>query len=296
MRFRCSYPILTYSFSLLFALSLTTSSSAAISRREQGLAGIRLGDIGLRVIRRYGTPSRVLVTNPPIFVTVTPVIMPPGQKDRLLIDVNNLLQQGQGVNQGYTGLPGTPPGPYGMAPYGGAPGMTPYGPNPYAPSPYGPASTPYTPGASPYAPGAPSPYGPYGTPGQPGAPGLGGEQPQQGPPLPQVTVWIYNYPEKNLSNVFVLDEEGRVVAIGQFGSRPSTITSRGIKLGDPYELILRRYGFPESHKESIPGSLEVDYSETRGVRFWFINRRLKGHQSWPGKGPWCVGILVERMD
>ena len=234
-------------FAVIALLLVGTGSKAAQAPRfERQLLGIRLMSRGIHVLRKYGSPSKVLVGNDVLFLFST-VRLP--DKDFLTVDVTRL--DGTGATGGTAG-------------------------------PYGPGAGPYGPGSGAYTP----------TP----APGIesGDTTEQRG----RFVFWIYEYPRKGLTNIFALDEEGRVVAIGQAGGRASTKTARGVGIGTPYSDIVRRYGFPETHtKSTAQGVLPIDllnvsFEESHGVQFFFINQQLRGYPKFAKQGPWCVGVVV----
>jgi hypothetical protein len=241
--------------SLLLLAGASTARAASVPRFERQFLGIRLMSRGNMVLRKYGTPTRVLVTNLAILYYQT-VRLP--DRDFLTVSV-------------------TP-----LDPAAGGPAA---GGNPYAPG-----GNPYAPGANPYSPG-----GPASPP--PGIESQGGTTAQAG----KYVFWIYQYPKKGITNVFVLDEEGRVAQIAQVGGRASARTARAVAIGSPYSSVVRAYGFPERHEKVTTqgalqlGLLSVSYEESHGVQFFFLNQPLRGYGRPGGAGPWCVGIIVSAV-
>ncbi|MBW3622280.1 MAG: hypothetical protein KY468_02595 [Armatimonadetes bacterium] len=241
--------ILYATLASLLLLAGAVSSQAATSRLERQFLGVRLMSRGNVVLKKYGSPHRVLVANDALLFYQT--IRYP-KNDFLTISVTPLDAGGGGA----------PAGPYG---------------------PGGSAYNPYTPGG----PAAPPP----GIESGGGAPQPGGKH----------VFWVYQYPQKGVTNVFVLDEEGRVVIIGQAGGRRSTTTSRGVGIGSTYSSIVRVYGFPERHEKittqgAVPlGLLRISYEESHGVEFIFLNQPLRGYGQPGGGGPWCVGVVVKAV-
>jgi len=232
-------------------------------RFERQFLGIRLMSRGISVLRKFGSPSKVLVGNDALVQFITQRLP---AKDFLTVTVSGVDTTGTG------GGPGGP-GPYGAGPYGG--GASPY-----------PGAPPF-PGASPYAPGG-------------GAPGMssGDTSPQPG----KILFWVYEYPKKGLTNIFALDEEGRVMLIGQAGGAPSAKTGRGVGIGSTYAEVVRLYGFPDSHQRAATQGvvtadlLKASYEESHGVQFFFLNQRLRGYPNFTGQGPWCVGVIVSAAE
>jgi hypothetical protein len=263
---------------LALLIGSASVQAASVSRFEREFLGIRLNSRGISVLRKYGTPTKVMVGDDALILFQ--VLRLP-DKDFLTVAVNNLDATG---GAGPAGAPGTT-GPF------------PGGSNPFAPGtsgPFGPTSGPYGPSASgPYGPSS----GPYGAPGAPGFNNPNGVT-QTG----KFVFWVYQYPQKGLTNLFVLDEEGRVALIGQAGGRSSSKTSRGVGIGNTYADIVRVYGFPELHEKGYAQGvdplnlLHISYEESHGVRFYFIDQKLRGYPTLPGKGPWCVAAIVTAGD
>lgn len=234
---------------LMLLAGAATVHAASVPRFERQLLGIRLMSRGNTILKKYGSPHRVLVTNAAILNYTTVRL---ANRDFLTVSV----------------IP--------VDPNAAAAGAA----NPYAPA---------SPGANPYSPTAPT--GP--TPGMES----GGATPQGG----QYVVWIYQYPKKGITNVFVLDEEGRIVQIGQAGSQPSAKTARGLGIGSTYSDVVRAYGFPERHDRVNTqgflqvGLLQTSFEESHGVQFIFLNQALRGGARPVGTGPWCVGVIVSAV-
>jgi len=122
---------------MLGLLAVVSDAQAARPQRfEREFLGIRLMSRGINVLRKYGSPNKVLVSSGALITFLT-LRLP--EKDFLGVSVNGLDTSG------------TSPGPYGM------PG------GPYSPGGAGP----YPGGAGPYAPGGAGPYAPGGS-----APGI----------------------------------------------------------------------------------------------------------------------------
>jgi len=255
---------------LVGALLAFFCGSAYAQQFERRLAGIRIGDRGLAVLRAYGSPGAV------------EFIMSGGESNR---PVPGLRIQPAAGTAGTETAAGTSPQV-----------TTPT--SPY--SPYGP------PGA-PGAPGAPSGYGPYGPPGVPGnlqtsalnivnrylGAATGEQNPlglpettevgvtdatgtYQGVYAEQLVNWVYRPKKfKNTLLEFRLDEDGYVTEICASSTTPSNFirTSRGITFGDTYAKVLRLYGFPESHKTQ-GDFVTVSYRESRHVAFQFYKLKV----------------------
>lgn len=241
MNFNRRRGFLTASVAALAMLVGTISAHAAsVPRFERQLLGIRLMSRGNAVLKKYGSPHRVLVANQAILFYQA-VRLP--QRDFLTITVT----------------------PGDAAAGGAAPGVDPYS------------------GAAPG--GAP-----------PGIESGGGAQ-----TAGKFVYWIYQYPQKGITNVFVMDEEGRVVSIGQAGGTTSARTARGVGIGSPYSTVVRSYGFPERHERLTTqgqlqfGLLRISYEESHGVEFIFMNQPLRGYKRPAGTGPWCVGVIVSAV-
>ena len=236
--------------SLLFAslagLALIAgSASAQSSRLERQFLGIRLMSRGNTVLRKFGSPHKVLVANDALLFYQT-LRLP--ARDFLTISVTPLDLAGGGAA------------------------------NPYA-------------GSNPYAPGGPATPPPGIESGGAGTGGAGGKY----------VFWVYQYPQKGITNVFVIDEEGRVAIIGQAGAVPSARTSRGVGIGSTYSSVVRVYGFPERHDKVTTqgqvqlGLLRISFEESHGAEFIFLNQPLRGYKKAPGSGPWCVGVIVKAV-
>lgn len=254
---------------VLAVLALAAVSGAAYAQKfERRLAGIRIGDRGLDVLRAYGSPSQVG------FVLS-------GGESNLPVPGVRMPVAGEASAEGTATAPGVQPT---AVPYG-APG---------------------TPGAYTGPTGPYGPYGPYGPGGAPGnlqTSALGivnrylgavtGEQNplglSEGTPgtaagdtttaldvREQLVNWVYRPAKlKNTILEFRLDEDGYVVEICASSSRPSNVirTSRGVTFGDTYAKVLRLYGFPESHKTQ-GDIVTVSYRESKHVAFQFYKMKL----------------------
>ena len=219
--------------------------AASVPRFERQFLGVRLMTRGNTVLRKYGSPHRVLIGND-VRLGLRVIAQP--RQDFLTIEVGN------------TGAEGTEAG------------STPRGSNPYAPQ--GPSAPP---------------------------PGINsGDAANTGEP--KLTFWVYQYPKKGITNVFILDEEGRVLGIGQAGGRPGARTARGIGIGSTYSQVTRAYGFAETHRMAptqgtrVMDLLNVSYADSHGVIFGFLNSRLRGYPNYGAGGPWCVAVLVVAAD
>ncbi len=244
-----SRSLILASFALLFATA--GARAASVPRFERQFLGIRLMSRGVTVLRKYGSPTRVLNgTNVKLIYQI--LALP--TKDFLTIAVDNL----------------------GGDATGGAA-------NPYDAASGGPAAP-----VNPYASNMATQGG--------GAPGLGDTAGQT--VENKILFWVYQYPAKGITNVFILDEEGRVIGIAQAGGKPAARTARGVGIGSPYSNVVRVYGFPDQHTTiqtagATPvGMLGISYAESHGTEFAFLNRNLRGYPKYTTKGPWCVGVIV----
>lgn len=110
---------------------------------------------------------------------------------------------------------------------------------------------------------------------------------QHGPGKDPVMVWLYKR-GLGTSVLIELDVEGKVTGITIEGGLFSTVaTARGIRLGDTYNLIVERYGFPDqTANEGL--ALVIRYLEP-GLIFRLVNlklaaMRLTTRPTWPIPG------------
>ncbi|MGQ9523996.1 MAG: hypothetical protein ACUVTZ_04055 [Armatimonadota bacterium] len=250
----------------LAATALVLFSSGAYAQKfERRLAGIRIGDRGLDVLRAYGSPSQV-------------GFVMSGGESNIPVPGVRMPVLGETTAEGTPAAPGAQPT---AVPYG-APGTMPGGyPSPYGPYPPSPSGAPgnlqtsaanilnrYLGAVT----GEQNPLGLSET-----TPGMTEDvTTPQGAYVEQLVNWVYRPAKfKNTVLEFRLDEDGYVVEICASSNRPSSVirTSRGITFGDTYAKVLRLYGFPESHKTQ-GDVVTVSYRESKHVAFQFYKMKV----------------------
>jgi hypothetical protein len=112
-------------------------------------------------------------------------------------------------------------------------------------------------------------------------PGMGGGV-QQGETTEAEQTWIYEKNGGQLTYYFLLNKDGRVIQVQEFGYKGGGPTSRGVRLGDPVEKLYKTYGWPDSTTK-MGNQLTLDYSRAAKVAFQLVDR---------GKGMMVVGITV----
>lgn len=122
-----------------------------------------------------------------------------------------------------------------------------------------------------------------GMPTMPGMPGMttGGSSQTTASKSTEVT-WVYKF-SKNRTLEFVINDKGRILQIAAFGAEwPGVNTALGIKLGNTYKEIIRKYGWPESH-ETQGTEIVIKYPDKHRVLFSMVDQTV-------------VGITIALMD
>ena len=223
---------------ILIGLMMVAVLNAGAYAREVQLAGIRLGDHAINLLDIYGQPDAVVV-GPPI-PAEQPEQAAPGMPDIEGAGPSDLMQPPGGI-AGMMGMGG--PGGLEM------PGMEPGMPE------MGPAMPGMAAGAPGMGPGMPPGAGIAG--GAPGAQVAGAvatDYPSWATPLrveleTYDTEWIYRKGPVVMG--FVLDRDGfcKVIVIAaeecDYARTALWQPHRYVKLGDNYETVISRYGYPD---------------------------------------------------
>jgi hypothetical protein len=221
-------------------VGITLMMCAGASAREVQLAGIRLGDHAIHLLDIYGQPDGIVT----------------GVGEELAAAQAPMMMEGagpamMGPPDGGMGLFGDMLGAFGGMPPGG---------------PLGPDIA-----------GGPDEMGPGGFPGEgemPGAGGVGGAGGTQPFPMWALPVWVtleahdveWIYQKGPVVLGFVLDRDGfvKVIAVAaedcNYARTALWKPHRYVKLGDSYQRVLYRYGFPDeqlSFSWNSPGSASV---------------------------------------
>lgn len=240
---------------IVYALALITFcfTVTAASAAELQLAGIKLGRPAITILQKYGNPAEIRIGS----TTQASTTASTGASGAMMMP---------------GGMPGMP-GAMSTMP-GGMPGMP------------GMPGAMTMPGGMPGMPGAMTMPG--GMPGMPGSPGAmtapgttAGTTTQTATKATEVT-WVYKF-SKNRTLEFVINPQGRILQIAAFGAEwPGVNTALGIKLGNTYKEIIRKYGWPESH-EAQGSNIVIKYPDKHRVLFTMSDQTV-------------VGITIALMD
>lgn len=291
----------------LFAL--TTAPSLAQAPQENSLLGIRLMSPFSSVLRKYGQPNEIQIGAPTLPAQAFPAT--PGAAGRPGLQGGLPgMRGGPGMMGGPGGYRGMMPGgmPPSMGPPGmmGAPGMPgrmggpgmagapmdPEGVTGYGGLPGFAGGRPAgQPGAMPGMPGGYRGMMPGGMPpgmnipgmppgmgpgmGRPGMRGVPGNPAYQGNPTAGEITWWYHYPQKGLHYSFLLNKEGRVIQIQEYGWTGGSKTRRGVGLGSSLGQIIQKYGWT-NNGEPTGENLSLRYGGRNQVAFQLVKNKVVG--------------------
>ncbi|HZP81495.1 MAG TPA: hypothetical protein VFB21_07655 [Chthonomonadaceae bacterium] len=277
-------------------LALTAAPSLAQAPQEDTLLGIRLMAPFSTVLRKYGQPNEIQIGAPTTPAQAFPATAGTGAAGGPGMGIPGMPGRGglpgmmggpgmMGVPGGYRGMPG------GMAPGAGRPGMM-GGPGMMGPDeaadrgglpgfaggrPAAMSGMPggyrgmmpggMTPGMG--APGMPPGMGRPGMMGQPGNPAY------QGNPTEGEITWWYHFPQKGLHYSFLLNKEGRVIQIQEYGWTGGSKTRRGIGLGSTLGQIIQKYGWT-TNGEPAGENLLLRYGGRNKVAFQLVKNKVVG--------------------
>jgi hypothetical protein len=247
-------------------LALTVTPSLAQAPQENSLLGIRLMSPFSSVLRKYGQPNEIQIGAPTLPAQAFPAT--PGAAGR------PGLQGGLPGMRGGPGMAGAPNDPEGVTGYGGLPGFA--GGRPAG-----------QPGAMPGMPGGYRGMMPGGMPpgmnipgmppgmGRPGMRGGPGNPAYQGDPTAGEITWWYHYPQKGLHYSFLLNKEGRVIQIQEYGWKGGSKTRQGIGLGSTLGQIIQKYGWT-NNGEPAGEDLTLRYGGRNKVAFQLVKNKVVG--------------------
>jgi hypothetical protein len=244
--------LILHRWAIIAATLTSMSANAAFAALpvERAMAGVSVGSKGIVVLRKYGNPT-----------DVTPglgALLPP----------NTVATTGP--NAAPATAPGIPPGaggpynPYAMGPGGLPPGIPPVGGTNQLQQGLSNLANTYNSYLNEDS-GSLSPAG-----ADTSATGMDETGLNSG-----LTTWTYEKLRKGPRIDFRLDEDGSVVEMCAFGTKPSplTRTARGVNLGDPYGKVMRMYGFPDQSVQQ-GDILTVSFAKSAHIAFQFYKLKL----------------------
>jgi hypothetical protein len=224
------------SLAVTLGVALVVCSSVAAMAIETTLAGIRLGAPGSDVLKRYGNPTKIVVS----YVNVQ------GSEQAGANGANANTNNNNGGNAG--GLLGQLGSYYSSA-----------------------ASD--TGGGAPALPGMDGLGMPGAAPGAP-APGQDGSTPPPG--TEQQITWTYDLAGGTTLEFLVSDKGVVVqITAGGSGNYALAKTSKGVKFGTLYKDVVMKYGFPEQHAK-INKFTRASYADKHRVVFTFLKQKVVG--------------------
>ncbi|MBQ9358361.1 MAG: hypothetical protein IJT95_02320 [Abditibacteriota bacterium] len=253
-----------------------------LKTKETYLAGVRLGDNALKILEKYGNPTRVIIhsaaqaQNTGMMGTGMT-----GTDSTLMGGVSSPSLPGMGATAMPTpSMPGTT----------GTMSM----PTPTMPSTPSMPTTPSTPSMpTPTMPGStgtmdmPTPSMP-GSPSMPSMPGMGGavSTGQQAASAgfagtssridDESLCWQYELPAgTNMEFIVTNGKISQITVVSLYPWKYARMSS-GIMIGDTYKLVTYLMGIDPSNLQIIGNYLRMDYMDKYGIAYTFLNKKLVG--------------------